>query len=210
MPIIPSLISAICILAAFASPATAAQKRSSRDGAIVLAGGCFWGVEAVFEHVTGVKSVVSGYAGGKAETAHYDQVSKGDTGHAEAVRVAYDPTIVSLRDILNIYFTAAHDPTQLNHQGPDHGTQYRSAIFYSDKEQRKAAQSAIADLDHKKIYKEAIVTTLELLTAFYPAEESHQNFAAAHPLHPYIVMHDAPKVARLKKEFPTLYVDAQP
>ncbi len=172
---------------------------------IVVAGGCFWGVEAVFEHTKGVTNVVSGYAGGKAETAKYDLITSGDTGHAEAVQITYDPSQVSLSQLLDIYFGVAHNPTQLNYQGPDHGTQYRSAVFYSSPPQQQAVQAKIKDLNEKKAFSEPIVTKLENLEVFYPAEEYHQNYAALHPMNPYIMIHDAPKVAKLKSTYPTLY-----
>ena len=166
----------------------------------VLAGGCFWGVEAVFEHVKGVKDVVSGYAGGSAEDADYRTVASNRTGHAEAVRIRYDPAVVSYADLLRIYFTVAHDPTQLNRQGPDVGRSYRSAIFPQNAAQRKAAQSAIAVLKTKR----PVVTKLESGT-FYPAEAYHQDFMKKNPRHPYILAHDVPKVAALKRMFPRMY-----
>lgn len=172
---------------------------------IVLAGGCFWGVEAVFEHTRGVLRAVSGYAGGSADTAHYELVGAGDTGHAEAVQVSYDPAQISLEQLLDVYFRVAHDPTQLDYQGPDHGPQYRSAVFYATPGQRAAAENKIAELDEARVYADAIVTRLEPLQAFYPAEAYHQDFAARHPTHPYIVAHDAPKVANLKQTYPALY-----
>ena len=177
------------------------------DESIVLAGGCFWGLEAVFEHLTGVKDVVSGYAGGEATTAHYDQVSAGDTGHAEAVQVTYDPEIITLKQILQVYFKDAHDPTQLNYQGPDYGPQYRSTIFYSADSQKAIAERMIGQLQNDKVFKKPIVTTIEPLHKFYLAEKHHQNFAALNPHYPYIMMHDAPKVRNLKKDFPDLYKD---
>jgi len=179
--------------------------KASSEESIVLAGGCFWGVEAVFEHVKGVTQAVSGYAGGEAATADYDMVSGGATGHAESVRVTYDPQQVTLERLLDVYFAAAHNPTQLNYQGPDHGTQYRSAIFYATPEQKQAAEIAIAKLTRDKLYGEPIVTTLEKLRQFYPAEDYHQDFAARNPMHPYILMHDRPKVVKLKEAFPALY-----
>ncbi|MES2905496.1 MAG: peptide-methionine (S)-S-oxide reductase MsrA [Pseudomonadota bacterium] len=172
---------------------------------IVLAGGCFWGVEAVFEHLKGVSDATSGYAGGKADTAQYDTVSTGNTGHAESVRVTYDPRAISLNQLLAVYFTVAHNPTELNYQGPDHGTQYRSAIFYASAVQKQAAENFIAKLEKDKTYSAKIVTTLEPLNGFYPAEAHHQNFAALNPNYPYIVAYDAPKVAHLQKAFPALY-----
>lgn len=172
---------------------------------IVLAGGCFWGVEAVFEHTKGVIRVISGYAGGSAQTAQYQAVSRGDTNHAEAVEVSYDPQKISLVQLLDIYFKVAHDPTQLNFQGPDHGTQYRSTIFFATKVQRETAQNKIRELNDQRFFSQPIVTTLEKLEHFYPAEGYHQDFAARNPNNPYIIIHDAPKVKRLKKIYPELY-----
>ncbi len=174
---------------------------------LVLAGGCFWGVQAVFQHVRGVTSAVSGYAGGSADTAHYDIVSTGTTGHAEAVKVSYDPGVVSPGTLLQVYFAVAHDPTQLNAQGPDHGTQYRSEIFATTPEQEKLARAYIAQLDAVKAFKTPIVTKVSHLEAFYPAEDYHQDYAKNHPMQPYIVMHDLPKVEDLKRFFPTLYTE---
>ncbi len=172
---------------------------------IILAGGCFWGVQAVFQHVHGVKSAISGYAGGDADTASYRQVSAGNTGHAEAVRVVYDPAVISLGTILRIYFSVAHNPTELNRQGPDRGTQYRSAVFYETPEQKKITQNYIDQLDKAKIFSGAIVTSLEKATDFYQAEDYHQDYARLHPDDPYIAIHDLPKVAHLQKEFPALF-----
>jgi peptide-methionine (S)-S-oxide reductase len=172
---------------------------------IVLAGGCFWGVEAVFEHTKGVVDAVSGYAGGKADTANYDTVCSGKTGHAEAVKITYDPAQISLDKLLDIFFNVAHNPTQLNHQGPDHGTQYRSAIFYANDDQKKTVESKITVLDQARAFSDPIVTKLERLEQFYPAEPYHQNYAAQNPMQPYIVIHDAPKVKKLKSSYPELY-----
>ena len=171
----------------------------------VFAGGCFWGVDAVFKHVKGVSNVVSGYAGGSAATAHYEMVSAGDTGHAESVRVRFDPAQVSYRTLLQVFFSVAHDPTQLNRQGPDVGSQYRSVIFYADAEQQQAAQDYIRQLTAARAYSAPIVTQLLPLDQFYPAEEYHQNYLALHPYQPYIVIHDMPKLDRLRREFPALY-----
>jgi peptide-methionine (S)-S-oxide reductase len=172
----------------------------------VFAGGCFWGVEAVFRHVKGVSKAVSGYAGGSAKTADYERVSTGSTGHAEAVEVTYDPAQVSYGALLRIFFSVAHDPTQLNRQGPDYGTQYRSAIFFTNDEQKRVAQGYIEQLGQAKAYPSAIVTQVVPLPAFYPAEAYHQNYLALHPTQPYIVMHDLPKLAQLKQQFPDRYV----
>ena len=173
----------------------------------VFAGGCFWGVEAVFEHVKGVTNVVSGYSGGDAKTATYDRVSDGDTGHAEAVKITFDPTKVTYQQLLFVFFSVAHDPTQLNFQGPDHGTQYRSAIFYTDEDQKKTAEAFIAAIESAKAYKSKVVTQVAPLKAFYDAEEYHQNYLVRHPDEPYIVINDQPKVAALKKQFPELWVE---
>lgn len=171
----------------------------------VFAGGCFWGVDAVFKHVKGVSDAVSGYTGGDASTAHYEQVSEGNTGHAEAVRVRFDPTHVSYQQLLKIFFSVAHDPTQLNRQGPDVGSQYRSAIFYIGTEQQRFAQSHIQQLTTARTFSAPIVTQVVPLQQFYPAEEHHQNYLALHPNQPYIVIHDKPKLEQLRKKFPALY-----
>ncbi len=173
---------------------------------IVLAGGCFWGVQGVFQHVQGVQAAISGYAGGAANTAQYETVSTGTTGHAEAVQITYDPKQISLGQLLKIYFSVAHDPTELNYQGPDHGTQYRSTIFYQNAAQQQLAQAYIQQLDKAKVFNAPIVTTLEPLTQFYAAEDYHQNYLKLHPNNPYIMMNDAPKVAALQKAFPALYL----
>ena len=171
----------------------------------VFAGGCFWGVDAVFKHVKGVSDVVSGYAGGSAATAHYDQVSNGDTGHAESVRVRFNPSQVSYRQLLQVFFSVAHNPTQLNRQGPDVGSQYRSVIFYTGAEQQKIAQDYIRQLAAARIFPAPIVTQVVPLQQFYPAEEHHQNYLALHPYEPYIIFNDKPKVEQLRKQFPALY-----
>lgn len=171
----------------------------------VFAGGCFWGVDAVFRHVRGVVKVVSGYAGGSAVTAHYLLVSTSTTGHAESVEVTYDTTQVSYDTLLRVFFTVAHDPTQLNRQGPDEGTQYRSAIFYTSAAQRRTATAYIGTLTRTHVYQSPILTQVVPLDRFYPAEEYHQNYLALHPDQPYIVYNDLPKVRRLQQEFPDLY-----
>ncbi|EEG09998.1 peptide-methionine (S)-S-oxide reductase MsrA [Pseudogulbenkiania ferrooxidans] len=171
----------------------------------VLAGGCFWGVDAVFKHVKGVTSVVSGYSGGSAASAQYETVSSGTTGHAEAVKISYDPAKVSYGQLLQVFFAVAHDPTELNRQGPDHGTQYRSAIFYADAGQKQVAQAYIAQLDKARVFGQPIVTQVVQLKAFYPAEGYHQNFLALHPDNPYIVINDLPKLDALRRAFPALY-----
>jgi peptide-methionine (S)-S-oxide reductase len=172
----------------------------------VFAGGCFWGVEAVFRHVKGVKSAVSGYAGGTASTADYEKVSTGMTGHAESVQVTYDPAQVSYGELLQIFFSVALDPTQLNRQGPDVGKQYRSVIFTSTEDEKRVAKAYIEQLDQAKVFGGPIVTEVAPLSAFYPAEAYHQNYLALHPNQPYIVFHDMPKLAALKQQFPTRYV----
>ena len=172
---------------------------------IVLAGGCFWGIEAVFEHVKGVTDAVSGYAGGTKAQAEYETVSTGTTGHAESVQVTFDPAKVSLEKLLQVFFSVGHDPTQLNRQGPDVGPQYRSAIFFQNEEQERIARAYIDQLTKAKVYPKPIVTQVVKLEGFYPAEEYHQNFAERNPTYPYIVYHDLPKVANLKKQFPDLY-----
>ena len=176
------------------------------EQSIVLAGGCFWGVQAVFQHTKGVKQAISGYAGGDASTAQYETVSTGRTGHAEVVKVIYDPAQISLAQLLKVYFSVAHDPTELNRQGPDHGTQYRSAVFYGTEDQKKLAESYIAQLDKAKLFPEPIVTKLETLKGFYPAEEYHQDYLRRHPTNGYIVVNDLPKVEALSKLYPELYI----
>ncbi|MDW3685443.1 peptide-methionine (S)-S-oxide reductase MsrA [Cupriavidus sp. CuC1] len=171
----------------------------------VFAGGCFWGVQGVFQHVRGVKQVTSGYAGGAASTAQYETVSGGGTGHAESVEVTFDPAQVSYGRLLQVFFSVAHNPTQLNFQGPDHGTQYRSAVFPLNAEQRSVAQAYIAQLGKANAFKAPIVTRIEDYKAFYPAESYHQNFLTRHPSHPYIVINDLPKIGYLKQMFPELY-----
>jgi peptide-methionine (S)-S-oxide reductase len=178
---------------------------TSPEETAVFAGGCFWGVEAVFEHVKGVKSAVSGYAGGNVASPSYEQVSTGDTGHAESVQVIYDPAQVSYGKLLQIFFSVAHDPTQLNRQGPDHGTQYRSAIFYTTPQQQQVAESYIKQLTTAKTFSRPIVTQVAKLGEFYPAEAYHQDYLVHHPNQLYIVINDQPKVAALKKQFPAIY-----
>jgi peptide-methionine (S)-S-oxide reductase len=187
-----------------AAPIVDATATSPEETA-VFAGGCFWGVEAVFEHVKGVKSAVSGYAGGTLANPSYEQVSSGDTGHAESVQVTYDPSQVSYGKLLQIFFSVAHDPTQLNRQGPDHGTQYRSAIFYATPEQQQVAESYIKQLTAAKTFSRPIVTQVAKLREFYPAEDYHQDYLVHHPNQLYIVINDQPKVAALKKQFPDSY-----
>ncbi|HJR28458.1 MAG TPA: peptide-methionine (S)-S-oxide reductase MsrA [Pseudomonas sp.] len=171
----------------------------------IFAGGCFWGVQGVFQHVKGVKNAVSGYAGGAANTAQYERVSAGNTGHAEAVEVTFDPAQVSYGTLLQIYFSVAHNPTELNRQGPDTGTQYRSALFPKSAEQQRVAQAYISQLDAAHSFNKPIVTKLESYNGFYPAEEGHQDFLTEHPTYPYIVINDLPKVRQLKQLYPDRY-----
>jgi len=178
---------------------------SKGERVAVLAGGCFWGVEAVFEHVKGVSSAKSGYAGGPASTANYDKVSSGRTGHAEVVLVTYDPSQVSYGQLLKVFFSVAHNPTELNRQGPDTGTQYRSAIFYSDEDQKRIALAYIQQLDKAKVFGRKIVTQVAALDAFHEAEAYHQDYLVNHPDQPYIVINDLPKVENLRKQLPALY-----
>ncbi|HEV7799586.1 MAG TPA: peptide-methionine (S)-S-oxide reductase MsrA [Burkholderiales bacterium] len=184
------------------SPSTTAKSVQTA----VLAGGCFWGVEAVFEHLKGVTRVTSGYSGGAADTAKYNAVSSGATGHAESVQISYDPSQITYGQLLKVFFSVAHDPTQLNRQGPDTGTQYRSAIFYGNDEQKKIAQAYVAQLNAAKAFPRPIVTEIVPLKAYYEAEAYHQDYAVRNPTQPYIVAHDLPKVANLQRQFPELYV----
>ncbi len=171
----------------------------------VVAGGCFWGIQAVFQHVKGVVSATSGYAGGSMKNPDYETVSSGRTGHAESVQIVYDPSKVSYGELLRVFFSVALDPTEVNRQGPDEGTQYRSVIFYGSDEQKKIAEAYIAQLDQTKIFRRKIATQVTPLQAFYLAEGYHQNYATVHPNDPYIVYNDAPKVANLRKEFPEMW-----
>ena len=180
-------------------------KASTAEATAVFAGGCFWGVDAVFKHTKGVSNVVSGYAGGSAATAKYPIVGTGMTGHAESVQVTYDPAKISYGELLKIFFQVAHDPTQLNRQGPDTGSQYRSAIFYVDAEQKAIAQRYIDQLNQSKAFPKPIVTQVAALDKFYPAEAYHQDYLARHPNEPYIVYNDMPKLEQLKRDFPGRY-----
>lgn len=173
---------------------------------MVIAGGCFWGIQAVFQHVKGVTQAVSGYSGGSARTAQYESVSEGNTGHAESVRITYDPSQITYGQLLKIFFSVAHDPTQLNRQGPDDGAQYRSVIFYAGDEQKRIAEAYIAQLTQARVFRKPIVTQIVPLKAFYAAESYHQNFAALHPDDGYIVINDAPKLEHLRQQFPALYL----
>jgi peptide-methionine (S)-S-oxide reductase len=188
-------------------PAALDEGAAAAPQTIVLAGGCFWGVQAVFQHTKGVTSAVSGYAGGEKQTAHYEMVGSGRTGHAESVAVTFDPQQISYGKILQIYFSVAHNPTELNYQGPDYGTQYRSAIFYASDEQKKVAEAYIAQLDKAHVFSAPIVTKLEPLRGFYAAENYHQDYATLHPSSPYIAFNDLPKVENLKQLFTADYRD---
>jgi peptide-methionine (S)-S-oxide reductase len=188
------------------APATdAALASAPGEQTVVFSGGCFWGVQAVFQHVKGVISATSGYAGGGASTAEYETVSSGRTGHAESVKVVYDPSQVTYGQLLHVFFSVAHDPTQLNRQDPDEGPQYRSMISYTTDEQQKLTMAYIEQLESAHVFKHKIVTQVVALKGFYPAEAYHQNYATLHPDSPYIRFNDAPKVQNLKKEFSTLY-----
>lgn len=187
------------------TPETTTSAKGTQSA--VFAGGCFWGVEAVFERVKGVADVVSGYSGGDAKSANYDDVSEGKTLHAEAVKITYDPTKVTYQQLLTVFFSVAHDPTQLNYQGPDRGTQYRSAIFYADEDQKKTTEAFIAAIEKSKAFSSPVVTQVVPLKAFYDAEKYHQNYLVRNPRDPYIVAHDLPKLANLKKQFPELWLE---
>jgi peptide-methionine (S)-S-oxide reductase len=203
MPTINYLLSSALLV--FNIGAISNANAAPAEQTAVFAGGCFWGVDAVFKHVKGVTNVESGYAGGNAATAHYEMVSEGNTGHAESVRVHFDPAKVSYQQLLQVYFSVAHDPTELNRQGPDTGTQYRSAIFYTSAEQQKVAQSTIQQLTAAHKFSAPIVTQVVPLNQFYPAEDYHQNYLALHPYQPYIVFNDKPKLDQLRRQFSGLY-----
>jgi len=183
----------------------AANAANAAEQTAVFAGGCFWGVEAVFEHVKGVNSVVSGYSGGTKETANYETVSSGKTGHAESVMIKFDPSKVTYQQLLFVFFSVAHDPTQLDRQGPDEGRQYRSAIFYMNDDQKKAAEAFIKAISDSKALKNPVVTEVVAFNAFYPAEDEHQDFVKNNPTVDYVVYYDLPKLKELKKKFPELY-----
>jgi peptide-methionine (S)-S-oxide reductase len=199
------------IIAAGLVAATSAMVRPSvaapKTETVVFAGGCFWGIQSVFQHVKGVISATSGYAGGWKNKPDYEEVSSGATGHAESVRVVFDPSQVSFADLMRVFFSVAHDPTQLNRQGPDVGTQYRSAIFYVTDEQKDMAEAYIGQLNASHLYPKRIVTQVAKLKEFYRAEDYHQNYAELHPDQPYIVINDAPKVANLRKSFPQFFTE---
>jgi peptide-methionine (S)-S-oxide reductase len=173
----------------------------------VLAGGCFWGTQGVFEHVKGVRQVLAGYSGGAKATADYEMVSTGTTGHAESIQIIFDPAVISYADILQVFFSVAHDPTELNRQGPDTGTQYRSEIFFANESQQKIALAYIAQLEQAHVFRHPIATRVDPLKGFYPAEGYHQDFLVRNPRYPYIVYNDLPKIANLKRELPQIYVD---
>lgn len=196
-------------IASLAPTPVSENRGTTQTQTAVFAGGCFWGVEAVFEHVKGVNSVVSGYAGGEKKTAEYETVSEGTTGHAESVKVTFDPTKVTYIQLLSVFFSVAHDPTQLNRQGPDTGTQYRSAIFYANEDQKKAAEEYIKAIDKAKAFPKPVVTQVTPLKEFYQAESYHQDYLKLHPTDPYIVYNDMPKLAELKEKFPDLYVETK-
>lgn len=203
------LIGALCVAArpkvAFPDPAIDTPAAAAQGKQIaVLAGGCFWGVEAVFEHLKGVTNVVSGFAGGDKSTAHYETVSTGSTGHAESVKITYDPAQITYGQLLKVYFSVAHNPTELNRQGPDTGTQYRSAIFYMNDEQKKVAEAYIQQLENSKIFSRPIVTQLVPFQGFYAAESYHQHYLDRNPNNPYIMYNDLPKLAQLKKQYPQM------
>ncbi len=195
------------VVAAFALFAASPESTEHERQSAVFAGGCFWGIEAVFEHVKGVTDVVSGYSGGSQKNPTYEQVGSGATGHAEAVRITFDPAIVSYGTLLTVFFSVAHDPTELDRQGPDIGSQYRSAIFFADDQQASAARNAIERLTREKAHRRPIVTQVVPLRAFYEAERYHQDYLAHHPTQPYIMMYDQPKLEHLRQQFPSLYRD---
>ena len=199
--ILPKFLRIFAIVLIFTTVPLVAQETA------VLAGGCFWGMEGVFEHVEGVLDVVSGYAGGKAEVANYQDVSSGTTDHAESIQITYDPQKISYESLLKVFFRIAHDPTQLNYQGPDHGRQYRSVVFYSSEDQRRKAEKMISNLEQQQVFKDPIVTELDPLTRFYPAEGYHQDFMHKNPLYPYVVYWDWPKIQHLSRTYPDLYVE---
>lgn len=186
--------------------ADAAKASAPTEEKAVLAGGCFWGMQLVFEHVKGVKHVTAGYAGGSKETAEYEVVSSGTTGHAESVEITFDPSVVTYGQILKVYFGVAHDPTELNRQGPDEGTQYRSSIFFENPDQQKVAQAYIDQLQNAHVFPSPIVTSVTPLQGFYQAEDYHQDYAVHHPDNPYIAFNDLPKLTDLKQDLPELYV----
>jgi peptide-methionine (S)-S-oxide reductase len=190
--------------ASLPGPAVDENRSEKKSETVVLAGGCFWGVQAVFSELRGVSSAISGYAGGSKTTAHYEIVSTGTTGHAESVQITFDPSQISFGQLLKIYFSVAHDPTELNRQGPDEGTQYRSEIFYTSDEQKHVAEAYIQQLTAAKVFRRPIVTKVAPFQAFYPAEDYHQNYVARNPHQPYVAYNDLPKLTNLRAEFPEL------
>src|SRR5580692_10018875 len=193
-------------IAAVPSPVTDAPIAASKgEQSVVIAGGCFWGIQAVFQHVKGVINATSGYSGGSANTAEYETVSTGETGHAESVKITYDPSQITYGQLLRVFFSVAHDPTELNRQGPDSGTQYRSVIFYGNDDQKRIATAYVDQVDKANVYKRKIVTQIIPAHAFYDAEGYHQDFAVQHPNNPYIATFDLPKLDNLKQQFPDLY-----
>ena len=203
------MIRSLMVAVVLATVSLTSTARAATLQTAVFAGGCFWGVEAVFEHVKGVKSVVSGYAGGTVVNPDYETVSSGRTGHAEAVKVTFDPAVVSYETLLAVFFTVAHNPTELNRQGPDVGTQYRSAIFFTNAEQQKSATTVISQLTQAKAFSRPIVTQVAPLSKFYDAESYHQNYLYSHTDQPYIVYNDLPKIDALKKQYPALWEKTQ-
>jgi peptide-methionine (S)-S-oxide reductase len=200
--------SAVAAIGPVPAPRVDAARASSPGKATaVVAGGCFWGIQAVYQHVRGVTRAISGYAGGTADTAQYEIVSSGTTNHAESVEITYDPSVVTYGQLLHVFFSVAHDPTELNRQGPDDGRQYRSAIFFADAEQERIARAYIAQIDEAKVFNRRLATEVVPLTKFYAAEAYHQDYATNHPGDPYIMINDAPKVRSLKKVFQDLYVE---
>ena len=202
---VPTAALAAEVAVVIAAPLLDNPKESAPMQTAVIAGGCFWGVHGVYQHVRGVHKVLSGYAGGAKATAEYEAVSRGGTGHAESVEIRFDPKELSYGEILQIYFSVVHDPTQLNRQGPDAGTQYRSTIFYVDESQKRIAQTYITQMEKTKAFARAIVTRVDPLSAFYPAEAYHQDFLIRNPTYPYIVINDLPKIENLKRLFPARY-----
>jgi peptide-methionine (S)-S-oxide reductase len=186
-------------------PAVDNPKAAGPDQTAVLAGGCFWGIQGVYQHVRGVKNVLAGYAGGEKSTAQYEVVSSGRTGHAESVKITFDPAVISYGQLLQIAFSVAHDPTQLNQQYPDVGTQYRSSIFFADEDQKRIAQAYISQLDQAHVFARPIVTRVDPLKGFYAAENYHQDYLIHNPTQPYIAMYDVPKIENLRRTFPELY-----
>ncbi len=196
----------VAATATFPNPVTdIATAATMEEQTAVFAGGCFWGMEGVFEHLKGVSEVVTGYAGGSAASARYEQVSAGTTTHAEAVKITYDPSQITYGQLLKVYFAVAHDPTQLNRQGPDTGPQYRSAIFFANDEQKQVAQAYIDQLNQARVFNRPIVTQLNPLDRFYAAEDYHQDFIRRNPRNPYVILHDLPQIIRLQERFPELY-----